>query len=241
MRNPMKTHFYNRTGYILLSIEIPRCFIELDEYFDVVFKTDRDVFLHPSVALVENLCRRMADVEWYAQCIDKENDSQDIGKSAILIGTLLVGYFTSCKSLLDAGAITLTKVYRLPLKNKRQDFSKDEFWKQLKNAEASVFSRYYPFKQLFDEIGEWRDAALHRLTPLVLPHGPGDPSETPRTKQTIMVVSRPDVDIPKLVKTLDNTKWLEPLYFHKKWQIQLIKFCGEICLDIKDQFNPADY
>jgi hypothetical protein len=231
----MKTHFYNRTGYSLLSVEIPRCFTELDEYFGLVFQAEKDAFFHPSVALVENLCRRMADIELYAQYMEDAQKGDNLFKAAILIGTLLVGYFASCKSLLDAGAITLATIYSLTLPDREKDFSKKKFWKQLETVGISVCGRYTKFQKLFNEIIVCRDAALHRITPLAIVHSPGEPGKTPLEKQKVMVVAKPDADYATIVKTPTNIQWVNPLHYHGKWQGELIKFCGEICLDIKGQ------
>lgn len=232
----MKTWFYNRTGYTLPNMPtVPRCFTELDEYFDTRFTTS-SALTHPSVILAENLCRRMADEELYASYISDTLKSPDTFKGAILIGTLLVGYFTACKSLLDAGAITLAKIYNLTLTHKGMDFSKPKFWKQLKQETGQVIpDRYAPFRPLFDEIIEWRDAAVHRLTPFVITHSPGAPGKVPREKMEIKMVDQPDAEVSTVVKAPKNIRWVEPLHYHRKWQSQLIEFCKEVCLDIRSQ------
>ena len=231
----MKTHFYNRTGYVLLNGEIPRCFTELDEYFDIVFQTEKDTFFHPSVTLVENLCRRMAAVEMYAKYIEDAQKGKDLFRAAILIGTLLVGYFASCKSLLDAGAITLATIYKLTLSDREKDFSKKKFWKQLETVGVSVYDRYTLFNTLFSEIIIWRNAALHRITPLAIVNSPDEPGRTPLEKQKVMVVAKPDADYVTIIKAPTSIQWVNPLHYHLKWQGELIKFCGEICLDIQGQ------
>jgi len=232
----MESFFYERTAYCLLSIPVPRCFTELDKCFDARF-TGSDVITRQPVMLAENLCRRMADVEYYAQSISEVQKSSDASRAATLIGTLLVGYFVACKSLSDAGAITLANLYDLPLTNKEMDFSKEKFWRKLKESHATVHDRYMPFKDLFKEIVKWRDAAVHRLTPFVVPHSPGKPWEAPREEVKIQMVAQPDADVRTVVKLAKtkNIPWVEPLYYHRKWQNQLIKFCKEVCLDIRDK------
>jgi len=231
----MKTSFYNRTAYVLLSIPVPQCFIDLDEYFDTRFATSSAIG-HQSVILAENLCRRMADVELYASYISEAERSLNTLKGAILIGTLLVGYFSACKSLLDAGAITLASIYNLHLSNKEMDFLKQKFWRQLdKEAGPAITSRYAPFKSLFREIIKWRDSAVHRTTPFAVTHSPGDPFKVPREKQKIKVIAQPDAVISMVVKTPKSIPWVEPLHYHKQWQSQLIEFCKEVCLDIRSQ------
>lgn len=82
----------------------------------------------------------MADIELYASYISEAQKSPDTFKGAILIGTLLVGYFNACKSLLDAGAITLATVYNLNLTNKEKNFSKPKFWKQLNEKPGTMMN-----------------------------------------------------------------------------------------------------
>ena len=87
-----------------------------------------------------------------------------------------MAYFNACKSLLDAGAITLAQVYNLNLRDKQMDFSKQIFWERLEDRTGpTINSRYEPFRSLFDEIIKWRDAAVHRTTPFVITHSPDNP------------------------------------------------------------------
>ena len=231
----MRSWFYNRTTYTLLNVPVPECFIKLDEYFDTRFVTSHPS-LHESGTLAENLCRRMADVELYASYISEAQESPDTFKGAILIGTLLVGYFNACKSLLDAGAITLATVYNLNLKNKEMDFSKTEFWKQLdKKAGHIIVGRYKTFDSLFKTVIMWRDAAVHRLTPFVVTHSPGEPGKVPREKVEIKMVAQPDAEISTVVKAAKTISWVEPLHYHRQWKSQLLNFCKAVCLDIRGQ------
>lgn len=233
----MKTYFYNRTAYSLNlpNMTPPQCFIELDEYFGTLFTTSAGL-ANESVRLAENLCRRIADVELYAHYISEAQKGPNTFKAAILVGTFLVGYFNSCKSLLDAGAITLAKVYNLNLKNKEMDFSKSIFWRQLENQTGPVIKeRYASFKSLFNEVIKWRNAAVHRITPFVITHSPGEPDKVPREKMEIKMVAQSDADISLVVKGARSIQWVEPLHYHKKWLSQLIEFCKEVCLDIRSQ------
>ena len=231
----MKTWFYNRTAYVLLGMPAPQCFIDLDEYFDTRFTTSA-AMMHESVTLAKNLCRRMADMELYASYISDAQKNLDVLKAAILIGTLLVGYFTACKSVLDAGAITLATLYNLTLTNKEMDFSRPRLLKQLKQETGPVVhGRYSSFQDLFDEIIKWRNSAVHRITPFVITHSPGPPDKVSREKIEIKMVAKPDVGISTIVISPKSVQWVEPLHFHRKWQNQLINFCKEVCLDIRSQ------
>lgn len=228
----MRTLFYNRTAYRIQNIAVPDCFISLDEFFDTQF-ADVSGLMNKSVTLAQNLCCRMADTEWYASCISEAYGHPDAFQGAILIGTLLVGYFNACKSLLDAAAITLATVYNLALTNKQQDFAKSQFWKELETKKPIVHERYSGFKSLSKEIVDWRDSAVHRLTPLVIVNSPGKPEEVPREKQEIRMVAKPDATISTVVEMRGETPWLNPLHFHEEWRSYLMELCRKICLDIQ--------
>jgi len=231
----MKGYLYNRTAYCLLGVTIPQFFVETEDCFQKRF-TEGRFLTHPTFTLTENLCRRMADVEFYASYIYEERKRADAYGAAAGIGTLLVGYFSACKSLLDAGAITLAKIY-MPgqLSNKQMDFAKRLFWTRINQANTKVCKRYLSFKGLSDDIIEWRDATVHRLTPLVVIHSSTAPDKTPRNKIEIKMVAQPDAEIKDIVKAPKNIKWVEPLHFHKKWHSQLLSFCEEVCSDIREQ------
>lgn len=231
----MVSSFYYRTAYILLDIPVPECFINLDKYLWELFSPNPP-FLNVSAILAENLCRRMADIELYASYISEAQKNPDAEKGTILVGTFLVGYFTACKSLFDAGAITLARVYNLNLKNKEMDFSNSKFWKRLDGeVRPTIITRYAPFKPLSNEIVKWRNAAIHRMTPLVIMHSPDRPDMVPREKVEIKMVNQPDAAISTIAKALKDVQWVEPLYYHRQWQSQLIEFCKEVCLDIRSQ------
>ena len=231
----MKTFFYNRTAYRLRlpNTSVPQCFVDLDDCFDTLFQTPAGV-TQEVVILAENLSRRLADVELFAQCISDVQKNSEPFHAAILIGTFLVAYFNACKSLLDAGAIALAKIYSLRLKDKEKDFSKAAFWRQLKDQKGVVVvDRYNAFTDLFREIVKWRDAAVHRLTPFVIVTSPEPPEKAPREKVEIKMVDQPDIDVSAIAGRAKDIRWIEPLYLHNRWQKQLLEFCECICLDIR--------
>jgi hypothetical protein len=226
----MKTYFYNRSAYAIKSIPVPRCFVELEKHFDKLPNLILSGKGHESVGLAENLCRRMADIELYAWYILEAKKDSKPQRGAIFIGTFLVGYFSACKSLLDAGAITLAKVYNLNLTNKQMDFSKGKFWAELENRTGMVIKkRFQRFTSLRKDIIKWRDAAIHRETPLVLLHTHG------LKDGVIKVATDPEPNWQKLLESPLSIPWVDPLYFHEKWLNQLFDFCQEVCLDIRSQ------
>lgn len=218
--------FYNRTTYRLLNIEIPKCFISLD----LLLPTNKSLV---ETDLAENICRRMADIEYYANKIGVIlKRKNNLWNKTILVGTLLVGYYATCKSLFDAVAITLNYIYKLNLNEKEQDFTKKKIWKQLKEKDRDLHTKYSSFKELSYEIRDWRDAAVHRVTPFVIPVGPGDPGGEPNKKFSIKLVAEKGVSMHDLVSRKGKPKFLDPLYHHLKWRGSLLKLCEQICEDI---------
>lgn len=212
---------------------MPQCFIELDEHFDARFPTHA-ALLHLATTLAENLCRRIADVELVALYMSDAHKSMDTSKAAIHIESLIVWYFNACKSLMDAGAITLATTLNLTLRQKDMDFSKAKFWDQLKQNHPAVHARYIPFKGLFDEIVMWRDAAVYRLTPLILTNNHGHLNTAPQEKWGIKMVARPDITVSTVVTTPRSVQSVEPLHFHEQWKNSLLEFCKEVCSDIRN-------
>lgn len=229
----MKSHFYNRTPYPHINVPVPVCFIEMDNYFDSKFSDINELFKTAGLKLTENICRRIADVDMYASVIENMLNNSNAYKAATLTGSFMVGYLSACKSLLDAGSISLSEIYSLPLSNKEKDFSKGKFWNQLLIVNKVVHKRYFAFKKLFEEIIKWRDAAVHRIAPLIIVHGKGHPEKVKREDMEIKMIADPNLDISDFIANTKETEWIEPLDLHKNWRGEFIKFCEELCKDIK--------
>lgn len=237
-RNPqMKAHFYfnNNSAFRFIPVPLPQCFIELDDKFDVIFNDFSAALRHPSVKLAMNVCRRMADVELYACFISDWEKDKDIWKACIIIGSLLVAYFGACKSFLDSISITLNILFNLALSNKEQDVGKRKFWSVLQKRDGAVYSRYVPFRRFFNDIIRWREAAVHRVTPLVIVHMPTDPPNVPRDKMVLRVVAHPEPDFGQLIKSPTDVHWIGPIDLHNQWHSEFITLCNNICSDIRDR------
>lgn len=228
----MSGYLHLRTAYSLVNVPIPQFFIDLENYFETLFPPKGKYFNHPNFILLENLCRRMADIELYSSMIRKQQQEPDFRKATVLIGTFLVGYFTSCKALFDAVSISIATVYDLNLTDKEKDFGKGQFWRQLNLKSTNAYKQYRPFKELFDIVIKWRDAAIHRLTPFVIVISQGNPDKLPRDKIEIKVVNRPDVTLDMFNETPQKIQFVEPLYYHKEWLPQFTNLCKNTCLDI---------
>ena len=128
------TYFYNRTIYPRIATPVPDCFLELDKHFAAIGITQDRKFLYsvPILTLAENLCRRMADIDYYAEAISASlADATGAFAQAKVVGTLLVGYFGACKSVLDAIALAIDDLFGLGLSGGNCDLRKAMFWNRL--------------------------------------------------------------------------------------------------------------
>jgi hypothetical protein len=209
--------------------------MDLDDHFDTIYKDANTMFSDLGPALAENTCRRMADIDMYAKFVSDALGHENPYQAATITASLLVGYFSACKSLLDAVSIALAELYTLPLSNKEKDFTKHTFWRELKKANPNVHDRFEDFKSFFAEVVRWRDSAVHRFTPLVICHSPDRPNRVPRDKVKVNMVADPDTDIRKYLTNLSGTKWIDPLSKHTKWRNVFLSLCKEICTDIQSK------
>lgn len=215
---------------------MPKCFVKLDEILGAEDSNEDAVLAinMPKVKMAENICRRMADIDWYANNIEVAMQEENTGKASLLTMTLLVGYFGSCKSLLDTAAISLNQIYILGLKEKEQDFGKGKFWNQLRGGD---FNRYSSFRALAKEVIKWRDAAIHRQSPIILPSGMT--GERPRDELKIWLINDPEPQIRghAIIVPEGQDVLIKPLDLHAKWRSEFVRLCGQLCLDIKNWFT----
>lgn len=93
----MQTTFYGRSLYSYMGdVPVPRYFVELDELLGKESQTSNvAVAIHETrTRHAANLCRRLADVEWYIKCISESVRLESVGKATFLTMTWLVGYFS---------------------------------------------------------------------------------------------------------------------------------------------------
>lgn len=260
----MKTVFHTRSAYIFLPGEnrTPECFLKLDEYFDMKIPENTGpskILEFPLVSLAGNLCYRMADIDLYAFLIhDLLNDTyelwnerspthRNIHKKTMLASSLLISYFSSCKSLFDAGAIALNQLYSLGLKNKEQDFGKTKFKEIL--GKKSQFD-CNPHFSLVKEIIKWRDCGIHRMPPSVIPvenrlfpdsSGKGFRICLIGTTQKGSDELEGPINLDEFLKAIENNDsqmkkklgFSQLLDLHEEWRPKFIEFCILICDEIK--------
>lgn len=81
---------------------------------------------------------------------------------------------------------------------------------------------------------EWRDKAVHRATPLVLPRLLSD-VEPPLTREDFVIGMQL---APEFAFNYEwpirpgKVVWQHPLYFQRRWRERLVVLCGEVCADI---------
>ncbi len=224
----MRDPFWNRTPFLLIDEPMPDCFKQLEERLAGYCEPLRS----EEYERAEQVCWRMANVEFYAAAIRNELNAANIHEAAIRVQSYLVSYFSACKSLLDAGSITLNVVYDLELSGPQQDFGRKDFWSQLAEKEASAYKRYEPLRPTFASIKKWRDATIHRVPAVSIPSGPGPPDEVEMDDMSILVPREPDVTIRKLVlEGVPSDMW-GPLSLHEKWKPELVELCVRLCDDI---------
>jgi hypothetical protein len=144
--------------------------------------------------------------------------------------------------LLDAGAIAVTDLYALgaqtksngqPFALKEQDFAKGFFWQVLQKEMPSVYARYLPLKETIDAVIPWREAAIHRVSPLVITTMARDPNTQVAQFYRYSLVLDPEARIDALLSIEESSGTVPVLHFYDLWMPDLSKFCDEVCADIK--------
>jgi hypothetical protein len=150
----------------------------------------------------------------------------------------LIGFFSACKSLFDAGSICLTELHHLNLADREQDMAKGRFWTALQSSSPKSFARFKAFRSICDEIVQWRDASVHRSTPLVVVHSSGPPESARPGAIRIRMVADPNARIERIIDTPKDVLWLDPLHLHEVWRPHLVSFCDALCSEIQESLQP---
>ena len=232
----MKTHFYDRTAYILSSEPVPDCFLALDEYFDS-FMIERQQFVtNPHVLLAESVCGRMADVEMYAFLLEDVRKRETLerhedDRAAILTRSFLLGFLSACRGLLDSSAVTLATLYELPLNRSEQSFTRGEFWHQMVLNIPAVHRRYHPLRLFFNEILRWQHETVYRLPPLLALHA--HYGHLPGRDAQLRIVDDIDYELEQWAHEPYSVNWIDPLQLYARWKPRLIALCEKVCQDIE--------
>jgi hypothetical protein len=151
---------------------------------------------------------------------------------AVFSTSLLVGYFSTGKSLLDAGSVALNILLNLSLSNKEQDFSKGKFWKALQSADGSTYAAFNAHRPFMDHVIKWRDVMVHRIPPRVrvLTNGPPTkaPEHTTMADVNLGVPQNPEVDPVLLPPGAPPIKWINPLDLVSDFSAGFHNFAAEL-------------
>ncbi|MCB0167465.1 MAG: hypothetical protein KDI79_24760 [Anaerolineae bacterium] len=232
----MKSFFYSRSVYPIIGRPIPKYFLALDNWFESQF-TDPDDIIQPwqapAVHMAENLCRHLGDVEMYAMLVRDATELPNPNHAAIMTGTYLVGYFSACKSVLDACSVTINELYNLDLPYKVQDFTKTKFWRTLATVDAAAESNYRSFEPTFREVITWRDAAVHRTTPFAFPVCKGDIDTVPRSEIEIKISIEAGYSLRRVMEERRMIDMIEPDELHDRWAAIFHTLLQRVCEDIE--------
>lgn len=232
----MRTIFYLRSPYLSEQLRpmVPSCFIDLDSFYEPILPDIETGWRSFHLRHAENICRRMGDIDLYAHFIREEKRNPDPIWAATIIGSYLVGFFSACKSLFDAGSISLTDLHSLKLTDREQDMSRGRFWSTLQESVPRSFARFKGFRPCCGKVVQWRDASVHRRTPLVMPYSPGSLDSAPPESIRIRMVADPNAKIEKIIDTPNDVSWIDPLQLYDTWRPELLLFCKALCIEIQE-------
>jgi hypothetical protein len=166
----------------------------------------------------------MGDVAMYVESVDNELRDPSPWRAAVLSGSLLVGYFSTAKSVLDAAANGMAAIIGLALPLRDQDLSKGRFRNALRAKARDVWCRIEAERSFIEEVVRWRDAAVHRTTPLVMVCSADLEGRHPRD------IRREEVDIrmvadenATLLSLPDGVEpdWIDVMAKPREWQPHL--------------------
>ena len=220
----------DEAGYPFTGLVPPQWLDGVDSFFaGRKFK----VYGTPLYRTTANLCRRIGDHDLYATWMKNALTSNPSPWWCAAFSTsLLVGYFSTGKSLLDAGSVALNILFNLSLSNKEQDFSKGKFWKALETADATAHATFVAHRAFIDRAIKWRDVAVHRIPPRVRVLTNGPPTKTP--EETTMkdvnmgLPENPDVDPVLLPPGAPTIKWINPLDLVSDFSSGFHKFAADV-------------
>jgi hypothetical protein len=182
-----------------------------------------------------NVYRRMGDLELYKSAMRHELASEDQWRAASLAGSLLVGYFSAAKSMLDAAAIMLNDAYALGLSAREQDFVRGRFWNALEKRRPEVAVRYQIHRSFVTDLQTWRDAAVHRTTPFLLvntfPEYKGD-RPARKGEAWVLMASTPDAGWESVFPR-PGKDWIDPLHIPTQWSTNFESLCADLATDFE--------
>ncbi len=220
----------DESGYPFTGIKAPDWVEKLDRFFA---GRDFRLIATPLFRTSANLCRRIGDHDLYTQWLENAlANHPSPWWSAAFATSLLVGYFSTGKSLLDSGSVALNVLFGLSLSHREQDFSKGKFWNKLNQADRRIHQRMLVHKTFIERAVKWRDVAVHRLPPRVCVLFDGPPRQPPdRLTQHDVKLGLPDnpevnlIFNPALAKQVN---WVHPNDLVRDFGQGFHKFAAEV-------------
>ena len=232
---PQTTGFYNRTAFRVLQDPLPDALHNLDQdilqrFPDLIQAWGSKQFGH-----AENLCRRYGDVLLMQHHAEEALARSSRPEGAALGTSYLTAYFASVKSLLDVTAIMLDDVYSLGFSGGDLDLAKDHFWNRFNSTRRAEADRYASVKPWFKEVRNRRDAAIHRVAPILMTAGPGHPNKVDPSLTTVLMVDLLDVKVQDLMKPNPafSRSMISPLDLLRGWQPKLFQIMELACEDLR--------
>ena len=161
-------------------------------------------------------------------------DSIYTGKAPILTRSFLMGYLTSCRALLECGALALGILYNLDLPIAQQRFSNTEFWRQLVSIVPNVHRRYHSMRLFFQDVDHWCAEIPLRLPPIVALYAEDGLGRMISQEMQARVLDEAVAKLDDLPLGLDHN-WLDPIALHRRWKPDLVSLCERLCRDIESQ------
>jgi len=228
---------FRRSAYPFLQIPAP---VVLSRIAAIVSRRLKNTNLSPADAMKNrlavhafNVYRRMGDLELYKSAMRNELDGEDKWRAASLASSLIVGYFSAAKSVLDAAAVMLNDAYSLGLSAREQDFVRGRFWNVLSATVPTVVARYQEHRTFVSEVQAWRDAAVHRTTPFLLvnttPEFKGDRPAKPG-EAWVRMAPKPDAGWESLFPR-PGEDWIDPLEIPTRWHHNFEQLCSALEID----------
>ncbi len=227
-----KALFYNRTTLQYLKIPVPVAFQKLDEVIDRKYSSPKEAFCSLACKNGENICKRYSDIKLYGYLIAKAVADCDALRGACFCASHMVSYLSAVKSLLDAVAICRNETRGLALEPWEQDLTRGAFWVALRKHAPKVANRFEQLRCWYQEVKEWRNSAVHRLTPFSLLHAPGPPGKVSRKQQEVRIPTQPKVGLQHVICSPEEVSWMRPADLIGSWQDSVEELVNLACEEL---------
>lgn len=237
----MNDIFTNRSATMVLAITPLDCFAKAQTALDNHYPDISNAVKSNEYKHATNIAIRYGDIHLCEYNLKQALTLTNCSHGVILSSSYLNSYFVCVKSLLDAFAICLAEIYGLQLTKKEQDFNNPRFWKFFATADQKIHDKYVEHKEWYRLVRQWRDSAVHRISPLIIVHSSGPPEEAPKEQISIRMFDAPDTGVQELVATKNHmSKWIEPTHYPTQWRSRIDSITELVISDIQRQLITDD-